>query len=254
MIKKLINKILTLLRGKIKTIKDTDLVFVGTEYGGWKIPQNSLSEVSICYLCGAGEDISFDIEIVEKYKCQVYIFDPTPRSKSHFNLLIEQTKLNKKFAVNNSKTNFYPLNYINIELLNFRELGLWYKKDEVKFYIPKNADEISHSALNDFKKSENYFLGKVNRLSKIMEDEGHQHIDLLKIDIEGSEYDVIDSIIKDNVKIKTICVEFHEPTNNIVNRIFQIKTKQYIKKLIAFGYCLVHYDDRHNFTFVNNSF
>ncbi len=248
------HKILTLLRGKFKTIKCSDLVFIGSEYGGWTIPQSSLSEGSICYAGGAGEDISFDVVLAERYKCQVYIFDPTPRSKSHFNELIESTNLNKKFAINNSKTNFYSLNYRNIELLNFRELGLWYKKEEIKFYSPPTAEEVSHSALNEHKRSEKVnFIGKVNRLSKIMEDEGHQHIDLLKLDIEGSEYYVIDSIIKDNVKIKTICVEFHEP-HKLVDRIFQLKTKQYIKKLSAFGYSLVYYDDRHNFTFVKNSF
>ena len=59
-----------------------DLITIGTEYGGWTIPANYLTESSICYLAGAGEDISFDVGIVEKYGCQVLLFDPTPRAKA----------------------------------------------------------------------------------------------------------------------------------------------------------------------------
>jgi hypothetical protein len=39
---------------------------------------------------------------------------------------------------------------------------------------------------------------------------GHKHIDVLKMDIEGSEYDVIEDIINSNISITQILVEFHD--------------------------------------------
>ena len=102
-----------------------NLLRIGTTYGGWTIPTNLLSEKSICYLAGAGEDISFDVGLVEKFRCQVYIFDSTPRAKIHFELLIESVKKNIKMSINNSKTDFYDLHSMNVGLLNFREIGLW---------------------------------------------------------------------------------------------------------------------------------
>ena len=38
----------------------------------------------------------------------------------------------------------------------------------------------------------------------------HTHIDVLKMDIEGSEYDVIDTILASPVTIDQILVEFHD--------------------------------------------
>lgn len=38
---------------------------------------------------------------------------------------------------------------------------------------------------------------------------GHDRVDLLKMDIEGSEYSVISDIIESKVKVGQILVEFH---------------------------------------------
>jgi Methyltransferase FkbM domain len=38
---------------------------------------------------------------------------------------------------------------------------------------------------------------------------GHAHIDLLKMDIEGAEYAVIDDLVDSNIRPAQILVEFH---------------------------------------------
>ena len=38
---------------------------IGTNYDGWTIPENILNEDSIIYCIGIGEDISFDIGLME---------------------------------------------------------------------------------------------------------------------------------------------------------------------------------------------
>ncbi|AOX03493.1 hypothetical protein BJP34_32315 [Moorena producens PAL-8-15-08-1] len=139
-----------------------DLKEIGTKYGGWVVPASLLDASSICYCVGCGEDISFDIGLINQFGCDVFAFDPTPRA----------IKYVQKVAGNNSKYHFF-------------EIGLWNKEDTLKFYVPQNPDHVSHSLIN-LQKTSDYIEVKVKRLRQIMEDIGHKKIDLIKIDIEGA--------------------------------------------------------------------
>jgi hypothetical protein len=50
---------------------------------------------------------------------------------------------------------------------------------------------------------------EVRRLATLMRDLGHRSIDVLKMDIEGAEYEVIDDILGSRLQIEQILVEFH---------------------------------------------
>jgi hypothetical protein len=50
---------------------------------------------------------------------------------------------------------------------------------------------------------------KVNRLKTMMEKLNHTKINLLKMNIEGGEYCVIDDLVSSNLDIAQIVVEFH---------------------------------------------
>lgn len=50
----------------------------------------------------------------------------------------------------------------------------------------------------------------MKRLTDIVQELGHSHIDILKIDIEGSEYKILDSILSAPVQIDQILIEIHE--------------------------------------------
>jgi FkbM family methyltransferase len=90
--------------------------------------------------------------------------------------------------------------------LNFLRVGLWSGSGELQFFEPKDSNHVSHSILN-LQKTQKYFIGDVTKLSDLMIELNHDHLDLLKIDIEGAEYEVIKSIILDKIQIKVICVE-----------------------------------------------
>ncbi len=231
-----------------KISKYQNLITIGSKKGGWTIPDDYLNNDSIVYMVGAGEDISFDVGIAEKYGSKVYIFDPTPRAKTHFNSLINGVKKNEKVPINNSKTDFYQIKNENIENLKFIELGLWNKEEKLKFYVPKNPEHVSHSLVN-LQKTEDYFIAKVDRLSNIMKQLNHNHIDLLKIDIEGAEYNVIESILEDKIKIKVLCVEYDEAFHSLDNKYID-RIKDSITKLTKHGYKIIDGDSYHNYTFI----
>jgi hypothetical protein len=73
---------------------------------------------------------------------------------------------------------------------------------------------------------------KMKSLEDIIHELGHTHIDVLKMDIEGAEYDVIENILNSKISITQILIEFHD-------RFFGGKTlrsQQSIEKLRNNGY------------------
>ena len=56
---------------------------LGTIYGGWILPKDiELNEDSVVYSAGVGEDVSFDMLLSDKYKCNILLIDPTKRAKN----------------------------------------------------------------------------------------------------------------------------------------------------------------------------
>lgn len=189
-IKNNIKKLILKLTGKYSHLKigiNCKYLWYGNSYGGFYVCPEVLDENAIVYSFGIGEDISFDKAIIEKYSCKVFGFDPTPKSISW---------------IANQKThpNFH-----------FYGFGLDSKSGFVDFYLPNNDDHVSGSLLKQKNVSE---LKKVSVEMKSFEDIieklGHKNIDVLKMDIEGSEYEVLDSILASKVSITQILIEFHE--------------------------------------------
>lgn len=205
-----------------------DLKNIGSKYGGWVVPKKLFNENSICYCVGCGEDISFDLGLMQLFGCDVYGFDPTPRA-------IHYVRSN---TADNPNYHFY-------------DIGLWDKEDTLEFFAPKNPSHVSHSLLN-LQKTGSHILVKVDRLSHVMQNLGHERLDLLKIDIEGAEYKVIESIIADEVEVQVLCVEYDEYFNSL-DADYKARIQDSMKLLIDNGYLLVFTQGNGNYTFVKSS-
>lgn len=181
----------------------------GNQYGGFYLAQNSIDKSSIVYSIGIGEDISFDKAIMDRYGCKVFAFDPTPKSVVWV------------------KDNVAAQNFV------FSPIGVAKEKGSRKFYLPINNNHVSGS-IHDIKtiNNSNSIDLKFDSLSNIMKDNNHSKLDLLKMDIEGAEYEVIDHIQKNNIDIKQILVEFHPHFEKDGKK----KTKKAIEKLEKIGY------------------
>ena len=188
----------------------------GTNYGGFFYPENLLylNSDSIIYCVGAGEDITHDIEIANKLKSKVYIFDPTPRAISHIKYVIDVFN-NIRKPIYDKKFGGGDKNYWNILLNNkidtnniiFRPYGLHIIDGNFKFYTPSNKEHVSCSLVNGMKSNE-FIKVPVKSLNNIMKEFNHKKIDLLKIDIEGLECSVLDKMINDNIFPKYLAVDF----------------------------------------------
>ena len=221
---------------------------LGTDYGGWLIPKNiSLNENSILYLGGVGEDISFDLKLQDKYNCWIVIIDPTKKAIKHY----EEVKLfykdnNFKFTGNIQKDYIQNIKNLNINFnkIIFLDMGLYNKKDLLKFYKQDNPNYVSQSLENNMF-GNNYDVVKVDTIKNIMNQLNHNNIDLLKLDIEGSECDVLDKMLDDNILPKYLCIEFDLL---LKNKDFNKKTEKIGKRLESFGYKILK-NDNFNITF-----
>jgi FkbM family methyltransferase len=203
------------------------LTKIGSDYGGWIIPSKAIATRSICYCAGVGEDISFDLGIISRFNCEVFAFDPTPRAKAY----VER-------------------HAHDVPKFHFSSLGVWNEDTSMKFYAPANHAHVSHSVLN-LQKTASYFEGQCKRLSTIMNDNGHSRIDLLKLDIEGAEYKVIESILHDRLDIGIICVEYDEAYNCLDDQ-YLTRIKRSLSSLLDSGYALAAVEPRCNYTLVRN--
>lgn len=187
----------------------------GSINNGWILAPEFIDKESIIYSFGVGEEISFDLAIIGKFGLTVNAFDPTPRSIGW----IKSQILPKSFQL--------------------YDYGIYDYDGEATFYPPENPDHISHSIIEKEITRDLAIKVNVKKIESIMKELGHSRIDLLKMDIEGAEYAVIEDIVRSNIRPRQILVEFHHrfPAIGIG------KSKRAICKLREIGYKLFSISD-----------
>jgi FkbM family methyltransferase len=197
---------------------------------------------------GAGEDISFDLALVQRFGSQVWILDPTPRAVSHFAAFCEHTLRDEKYPINRDPQVSYEATPDDLRKLHYLPFGLWSKNDVLKFFSPANTEHVSHSIVN-LQRTTSFVELEVRRLKNVMNELGHKKIDLLKLDIEGAEFAVLDTVLEDKLDVAVICSEYdewHHPLDDkAVNRI-----NASIARMKKGGYVLADIDLDCNVMFV----
>jgi len=197
---------------KLNQLRDPLSVFhqkIGTGYGGWLVPTSLLSSRSLCYGVGAGEDISFEIELINQYGCEVHCFDPTPRAQRHVDQLHRNASNGIPTSINDAVDVWYTLSPGCLTQLHFHAIGLWSHDRTMRFYAPANPAHVSHSIVN-LQQTADYFEADCRTLGTIMATLGHSDVSLLKLDVEGAEYEILSSILVSDIRPAILCVEFDE--------------------------------------------
>ena len=202
------------LRGKTPWLRRSvkrNYSWYGSKHGGFFIIPELLNSNSVVYSFGIGEDISFDTEIINRHGCTVYGFDPTPKSIKW----VESSKRPDKF--------------------NFLPYGISTKTGSATFYLPVNENHVSGSlAETKVVSSSKKIEVSMKSFGDIIRELKHDKIDVLKMDIEGAEYDVLPDILKQGISIKQIEIEFHHRLFRNGNK----KTKDAVELLKNNGFDL----------------
>lgn len=177
---------------------------LGTSENGWYVPEGMPAE-ALCYCIGVGLDASFDFELA-KTDARVVSFDPTPKAVAYME------------RENNGQVIFHPW-------------GLMDRDGTLRLYEPLSQDHGSHFA-HDLHRTNRFHEVECYRFATILEKLGHATPYLVKMDIEGSWFEVIQDMMRDSIHPKVLEVEYDSPAP--VWRVMRIH-----RQLKAAGYRLV---------------
>jgi FkbM family methyltransferase len=183
---------------------------LGSTYGGWHVVPDGITPESVVYSFGIGEDISFDTAFIATYGTTVHAFDPTP-------------KLLRGYEVKTCQRDWSFTTTVSQPLMV-----------RSHFLQPENDAHVSHTVLDRPATKGRAIHVPVKRIRTIMSDLGHTSLDILKMDIEGAEYDVIDDMLASGILPRQVLIEFHHRFPNVG----LAKTTAAIQKLRSAGYAL----------------
>jgi FkbM family methyltransferase len=200
---------------RVAVQKDVNLLMLGSDYGGYAVSPEGLDEGSVVYSFGIGEDASFDVELMQRFGVTIHAFDPTPRSIAW----VESQQLGPRFVM-------HPW-------------GLASYDGSASFTPPENPEHVSHTVLDRSKYSGDKIEVPVYRLATILEKLGHDRLDILKMDIEGAEYEVIDDLVASTLRPRQVLLEYHHHLEGVPLE----RSEASIRALCDAGYAVVHIAD-----------
>jgi FkbM family methyltransferase len=162
------------------------LEFHGNDYCGWSIPRGTLSGDSVIVDVGLGEDVSFSRSLMGAYGCRVHGFDPTPRAIAYVKSLACESLLVHEFGVSGGS-------------------------GKAIFYLPNNESHVSGSLIPEQHVGRTQIEVNLLGMKDVLRTIGADRIDVLKIDIEGAEYELLASAeFRDCApSVGVLCIEFH---------------------------------------------
>lgn len=187
----------------------------------WHIKNDTVGSHSFVISGGAGHDISFELQLVMETGCQLILLDPSPTGR----VTVAKSDLPRSMV--------------------FEPLAISDRHGLVAMAQPLNSSEGSWR--RDTRNSGDRMQSTT--IHKVMQRHGAKKVDLLKIDIEGFEYQVLHDALRRRLPIKQICVEIHQGPEFGATRGDRWAL---ILRLLLAGYRLVHHKGWDH-TFVHKS-
>ena len=182
-------------------LQSSEQVLFGTNYGGWTLPSTifeSFHAITV-FSCGVGEDISFDNQLLIHSDWDIILVDPTPRAKVHYLMYLESIKRGFSLSINNSNETYayldeskaWPsrLKYIEKALVANSCAG-----NSLTMHEPRFATSVCHSAENRLL-TDVGFIAESLSLCQLLEQNICTKHWAIKMDIEGSEWGVVQDIL-----------------------------------------------------------
>jgi len=184
----------------------------GDGSGAWCFCPTGLGPEFIVYNFGVGREISFERSIISTFGMQVFAFDPTPLASDW----IASQQLPPEF--------------------HFLKIGIASYDGEATFRVHGDDKNACWSMSGASRGRSRSHVGQVRMLATIARMLGHERIDVLKMDIEGAEYDVIQNWLDSGIHVSQLLIEFHHRFQGVGIA----KTEAAIARLNEAGFRLFH--------------
>ena len=199
---------------------------IGLGYGAWTVVPSLIAPEDLALCFGLGTDILLESTLAAEFGMSVIGFDPTPAS---LQWVATQDIPNR---------------------LTIVPYGLAAHDGTIRFAAPIDSGGVSLSAIREVSGGSFVEL-QVRTLNTLRSTYcGGREIALLKMDIEGSEYEVLESLVNEGRLPPQLLVEFH-------HRFAEAgvaKTRHAVRRLRAVGYLVAHVSPNgEEFTFVHKT-
>ena len=191
-----------------------DLIRIGNNFdGGYVVSKSVIKSSKYIISCGIGNQFSFEEKLLKYNFLNFYLYDHTVNSISHLKLIFKNFKrfltlrLNYKIIINS--------------LLDFYNYLILIKNNRVNFFSKEVCNKSDKNKIS---------------LTKILADKEEV---TLKIDIEGNEYKILNSIIKNRNKLLMLIIEFHHIQSKKKKLLF------FLKKLLK-DFFIIHLHGNNN--------
>lgn len=172
----------------------------------WTFNPEGLNSESVVISGGVGRDITFEHALAKEFGCKVVLFDPSPTGVETMSLPANQ-----------------------IDKFKFLNVGLAGKSGTLHLSPPLRPDEGPWFSTGN----EGSIEVPCFDLQTLLKKSGHDHVDLLKLDIEGCEYGVLEYLTTHRIPVRQICVEYH---HGILPGCRRTQTAFSILKMLLHGY------------------
>ena len=162
------------------------IVDLGTTYGGWMIPAGLIEPGWTCYCVGAGGDVSFDLELIHRFDAKVV------RAFDAVEALVDSAR-----EAGAGEPRF-----------SAHHAAIATRDGPMRMQVTGDSRSQSVSSAGLYESDE--FVALPGRtLPSLMAELGDERIDLLKIDIEGGEYDVIPTLDLPALGVRIVSIQLH---------------------------------------------
>jgi FkbM family methyltransferase len=167
----------------------------------------ALNEDSVVFDVG-GYEGQWASDIHSMYHCYVHVFEPVPQFADY---------IEWRFRKNDK--------------VLLHRVALGGEDREAKIRVDENASSVIGS-------DDDSVVIDVRKLSSILEATNVERIALLKINIEGLEYDLLDNILDEGLqeRIDNIQVQFHEFVPDAMGRMNRVKAKLAVTHICVYQY------------------
>lgn len=161
------------------------LVDVGTAYGGWTIPVDLVTADWTCWCIGAGGDITFDLQLLDR-GALVRAFEPAPLYVEHAR---EQAAGRDRFTA--------------------QQVAIATEDGPLRLQMSHHEGSSSVSSANLYDTEDSFIEVPGRTLASLKAELGDARVDLLKLDIEGAEYDVMKGVDLQALGVSVFSTQLH---------------------------------------------
>tara|TARA_B100001250_G_C19783664_1_gene783055 strand:+ start:199 stop:978 length:780 start_codon:yes stop_codon:yes gene_type:complete len=173
-------------------VKKSNLMRIGPKTdGGYIIDKRILGNNNILVTCGLNDDWEFEKDFIKKNgDVSIIAFDHT---------------VNNEFWIKRFKKDFISL--LLLKKLSLNKILDVFKYIDYRIFFRKNKIHYRKKIVNKCKNNNQISISKILKPLKNV---------VLKVDIEGDEYKILNDIKKNSKKIIFLIIEFHNIHKNLV--------------------------------------